>query len=814
MHEPFAIRPCIHCPTLSPLFHCCHFSSIDILLTNKMASKGHVDANGFQSNWLLKYALKVATKDGNNAKHVLCLFCVCFGRDEEQNTDSQQNAKKRERARTDYNKLFAASADGKWRSDYFVNHHRSQHPARWEVYKVLKPDDKKKYLADKELPEILDMRSFFHAEAGSKARKLADQNYEFNIDKDVIDDLIVSLLFDIDTALEDEDPVAFEVRKAKKKALEIFDWNAATKVYHLIVPNILQMNLVVSFVSTGQSFRQVDKSFAAVRKHMECGNLGIMNEKRVAIICRKVCTINLQCLKELFKNIWAFSIGFDAANHAKSSYLDVRMRCFFQGELHNLHLMAIPMRERHTGEYQFDLVVSLLNILAPNWRHQLMGVTTDGAANMTGRISGTVTRLSNEVHSHIFRIWCGAHQLDLVVKKALRNLCRDDFLGILKGVTSHLRKQQNLIQDMNKQAAKSFVETRWISMGPALKWLTENEERLLVHFEEKKPACTPPQEFWILISIISPLVKRIEQTFTAIQGQKTLVSEQREALETLCHSLMTQTRVKLPLNNEDQLEYDAICLEVDSDDDSTDDIDNGTKIKGYTKGSYYVLVDGTIDAIDEIGGLQVQFKMDLLQNGSSSDKTVFDSIVETTSMFALELVHGIREVVVERDAQNVASFQLPPVLPLEICSMTSREFSRSLLLQKPRLMQRFTEQEFYEIDAQYRRLACRFKEDEKFRIQLQGDATEISLQEKFTKSWQNVGICFEMLQEYCGGLASVMAGTASVESDFSLINWTKDSNSSSMTDFTLESILHCKQYEKLLKMARAKRSVTIPSRNP
>jgi hypothetical protein len=63
-----------------------------------------------------------------------------------------------------------------------------------------------------------------------------------------------------------------------------------------------------------------------------------------------------------------------------------------------------------------------------------------------------------------------------------------------------------------------------------------------------------------------------------------------------------------------------------------------------------------------------------------------------------------------------------------------------------------------------------------------------------------VGTGFELLKEFCGSIATVMAGTASVESDFSEINWIKDSNSSSMKDLTLESILHCKQYEDLLQM--------------
>ena len=56
------------------------------------------------------------------------------------------------------------------------------------------------------------------------------------------------------------------------------------------------------------------------------------------------------------------------------------------------------------------------------------------------------------------------------------------------------------------------------------------------------------------------------------------------------------------------------------------------------------------------------------------------------------------------------------------------------------------------------------------------------------------------LRMYCGGIASVMPGTSSVEADFSLIHWTKDPNSSALTDFSLEAILHCKQEERLQKL--------------
>ena len=56
---------------------------------------------------------------------------------------------------------------------------------------------------------------------------------------------------------------------------------------------------------------------------------------------------------------------------------------------------------------------------------------------------------------------------------------------------------------------------------------------------------------------------------------------------------------------------------------------------------------------------------------------------------------------------------------------------------------------------------------------------------------------FEILRDFCGGIAMVFANTASVESDFSLLGWEKDKYRLSITDLSLEGILHCKQYKKL-----------------
>jgi len=82
------------------------------------------------------------------------------------------------------------------------------------------------------------------------------------------------------------------------------------------------------------------------------------------------------------------------------------------------------------------LIVEPRNVLAPNWRHQLIGLTTDGASAMTGSDEGACTRLINNFLGNFFPIWCGAHQLNLIVKKVFHELMDEKFLKTLTGVTS------------------------------------------------------------------------------------------------------------------------------------------------------------------------------------------------------------------------------------------------------------------------------------------------------------------------------------------------------------------------------------------
>jgi hypothetical protein len=71
------------------------------------------------------------------------------------------------------------------------------------------------------------------------------------------------------------------------------------------------------------------------------------------------------------------------------------------------------------------------------------------------------------------------------------------------------------------------------------------------------------------------------------------------------------------------------------------------------------------------------------------------------------------------------------------------------------------------------------------------------LRTDFDVGWNHCVGRFPKLQEFCGGLASIFPNTSTVESDFSVIGWEKDEYRQCLTDFSLESIVHAKQFDRL-----------------
>lgn len=118
------------------------------------------------------------------------------------------------------------------------------------------------------------------------------------------------------------------------------------------------------------------------------------------------------------------------------------------------------------------------------------------------------------------------------MQTAFSKVMDEEFYTMLTGLISYLRRQQNLITEMKSQATK-VADTRWESMGKASSWLVERRIRLRQYLAEKNPACTPSEQWWIVLIVVQVLSVEASRTFRSLQGLTLMINQQQETLKKL-----------------------------------------------------------------------------------------------------------------------------------------------------------------------------------------------------------------------------------------------------------------------------------------
>ncbi|KAI9910328.1 hypothetical protein PsorP6_010259 [Peronosclerospora sorghi] len=87
----------------------------------------------------------------------------------------------------------------------------------------------------------------------------------------------------------------------------------------------------------------------ATKQEAKVDQVGNFSDGKVILHVRTVCAANLQRILQILHAIRAFPIAFDCGIKGDQGYLDDRLRFAINGQLFNIHLMAIQMHQSHTG---------------------------------------------------------------------------------------------------------------------------------------------------------------------------------------------------------------------------------------------------------------------------------------------------------------------------------------------------------------------------------------------------------------------------------------------------------------------------------
>lgn len=466
-----------------------------------------------------QYAVKVHSRSpSGKVTGVECQFCTVFGRQKAVSTGRVAKSTRKVSRNFVFSKNF--------RSDLYISHHRNHHQDKWGEYQQLSDDESHAFFKV-EVPFAETIPAFF---------SMADERM-YVIDATVIDSIIYTFFAGKHSQ---------GIRHSVQKILSI----QHNDTYKLMITNVEKFQMCVSFVSSGQSFRQAVHSARTVMEVGHNANMNGVTEHTVRQYVQATICINLQRIRHIIldKRCWAFSIAFDTATNRNETYIEVRIRLFSTSKIVNLHVTTIPLHEVHTGLEIFNHVSALFQgICSDTWRHKLISVATDGASNMHGSIKGAVSRFDKETLPGFYRVWCMAHQLDLVIRHLMQSLLQESFHSSLSSLITYLRRQTSLTDQVGS-TCPLVCATRWSSLGSATQWIFCHRTIISEFLCERNPSLHPDPQWWIFLATVRSFMNLYDECLIAIQGRDTIIPEQNARLEKLTVEIRDTVGILSPLS--------------------------------------------------------------------------------------------------------------------------------------------------------------------------------------------------------------------------------------------------------------------------
>jgi hypothetical protein len=209
------------------------------------------------------------------------------------------------------------------------------------------------------------------------------------------------------------------------------------------------------------------------------------------------------------------------------------------------------------------------------------------------------------------------------------------------------------------------------------------------------------------------------------------------------------------------------------------------------KGFFAVLLSDVSDLINGIGSI-----VSAMFNGLAKEEC--DGICSAFGTLLVDLADGVCNISPERNGDNLAvATSFPPILPKELAIMIPSSLVQVVIRFRSRLEKTFGEFYIDDLEKEDRSLRDRYLRDPLLNYMLESMKDTIG----YNDAWVSPQSQFPRLFEFSSGLGTIYPGTTRVESNFSILGWKRDEYRSALMDFSLEGIMHSKQFKALQSIA-------------
>ena len=174
-----------------------------------------------------------------------------------------------------------------------------------------------------------------------------------------------------------------------------------------------------------------------------------------------------------------------------------------------------------------------------------------------------------------------------------------------------------------------------------------------------------------------------------------------------------------------------------------------------------------------------------------TDPELIEEFRRTGKKAVLQLLNGVHAIVLEVNHNGASS--IPPTTPLDYIKCSSHEFNESIKQFEVRFTKAYGPTGFRALSDERNELCHRYRNEVTFKKELD----RCNSYETFSDKWNSAANSFPFLLQFASGLNAIMGGSHSVESDFSLLKFTKNEQKSQMTNIALDGQMQSKQFKLL-----------------
>lgn len=232
---------------------------------------------------------------------------------------------------------------------------------------------------------------------------------------------------------------------------------------------------------------------------------------------------------KLSKRYFALQIDESTDISGKAHILGF-VRFIHKNEIVNQFLCCRELTEHTTGQNVFDSITSYFEKFKISWE-LCVGICSDGAPSMVGRIKGFVT-LAKTRNSNIIFTHCFLHRESLVSKTLPATLksVLDQVVHMVNYIKSRplktrLFKKLCISMEAQYESLLLHTEVRWLSRGKVLCRILELKNELLVFFQNEGTAtdafvkCLENDIWCSKMAYLTDIFNYLNSVNTSIQGK-------------------------------------------------------------------------------------------------------------------------------------------------------------------------------------------------------------------------------------------------------------------------------------------------------